>query len=76
MKVFYYQKFTNPWTAHTSDDSTPLGRVNGVVLRNQTETGTEPLDPPFTQLHFGKGEGIRQVGAEGSCVFWRDCIAC
>ena len=57
--VLLYQEFPNLWAAHTSEDCMSLGRADGVVLRIWTETGTEPLDPLFTQLHIGKGQGRR-----------------
>ena len=67
MKVFYYQEFTNLWTAHTTEDSTSLGRADGVVLR--TGTGPESLHPWFPQLHTGKGRGEEtdRPGVQPSC---------
>lgn len=71
MKMFYYQEFTNLWTAHTTEDSTSWGRADGVVVRTWTGTGTKSLDPWFTQLHIGKGwgEGTDGPRVQPGCKF-------
>lgn len=75
--MFYYQ-FTNLWIAHTSEDSTSLGRLNGVVLKPRDRQGQSPLDPMLIQLHTGESGGKRSRPEWGAAQPWimeEDCIA-